>query len=315
MAPITVLVTEDPFLLSRELEKIRKKSLDSAMADFNSDQFSAREADITDIINASVTLPMMAETRLVIVREAEQFKKDALDALLGYFSKPSPSTHLVLVAAKIDKRLKAWQLANKSGWVNELKAPYANQMPAWIAREAEGRKIAISPQATQALSDTIGPFLMAQVQALEKLELYIHPRKKIELEDVEAMSDGFFSKTVFDFTEKVGERNLKAAERLLDQMMTLGEPLVRLLFLITRHFRLLMLTHEGLSQRISEPEFAKHLGVHPFFVKDYLSQAKKIRPQALRKIYRSLLDTDRALKSSPLDSRLVMDRFLFQVCL
>ena len=132
---------------------------------------------------------------------------------------------------------------------------------------------------------------------------------------MEAAVGAVLSKTVFDFTDKVGEKNFKQAIGILDGLVLQGEPLVRLVFMIARHFRLLLLAHEGLSDRLSEQELASRLGVHPFFVKDYLRQARKMTFESLRKIYRGLLACDRALKRSPLDPRYVVDQFLMQVCL
>lgn len=313
--PITILVSQDSFLFHREIKNIQDKTVDSTTIDFNFDKFSAKEDSVEKILDACSQLPMMGASRLVLVQESEAFKKDALEKWLSYFSDPSPTTKLVLTATKIDKRLKLWQMANKKGWIQELKPPFPNQLPPWIQREAKSIGLDISPQAAQAMADSIGVLLAAQVSALEKLQLYIMPRKKIELTDVEAVVGEFLSKTIFDFTDKVGARNFKEATRLLDQIAKKGEPYVRILFMMARHFRLLLLSQEGMRKRWSDRELAQKLGVHPFFVKDYLRQAKTISSGSLKQIYQGLLRTDRALKSSPLDSRHVMDRFLMEACL
>ena len=303
------------FFLQRELQSICQKTLDDKTRDFNFDRFSAKEDSIEKIIDACQLLPMMSESRLVIVRDGEKMKKDSLNKWADYFTNPSPTTKLVLVASKIDKRLKTWSQANKKGWIVDLKPPYPNQIPQWISREAQGMGLQITSEAAYALSESLGTLLMAQVQALEKLQLFIMPRQKIELADVEEIVGSFVSKTVFDFTEKVGERNYQKATYLLDQMASQGEPFVRLMFMIARHFRLLLMAQVGINKRIPDRDLASTLGVHPFFLKDYLVQAKKISSQKLQKIYKHLLVADRALKGSPLNPRHVVDRFLMQACL
>ncbi|MBI4412214.1 MAG: DNA polymerase III subunit delta [Deltaproteobacteria bacterium] len=312
--PITILIGDDPYLLNRELTRLQKKYLEPATKDFNFDRFSAESTPPQRIIDALNLLPMMAASRLVIVHDADKIKKEDAEAWIAYFEKPSPTTQLVLVGQKIDKRLGLWKTAQKGGAMVELKSPYPNQLPSWILGEARLMGLKISSEAAYALGEALGPNPMALAAALEKLEIYISPRAEIGLSDVEAVGGVLLSKTVFDFTEKVGAKNLKEAMGILDGLVEQGEPLVRLVFMIVRHFRLLLLAHEGLSNRLSETDLASRLGVHPFFVKDYSRQARQMTFEALRKTYRRLLACDRALKRSPLEPRHVVDRFLMQVC-
>ncbi|MBI2339145.1 MAG: DNA polymerase III subunit delta [Deltaproteobacteria bacterium] len=312
--PITILVGDDACLLNRELARLQKKHLDPATKDFNFDRFSAAEEPPAKIIDALSLLPMMAESRLVIVRDADKIGKDDFDQWLKYLQNPSPTTQLVLIAPKIDKRLGLWKTAVKEGTLIELKPPYPNQIPQWVSGEARKMGIDITMEAAYGLGESVGPSPMGLVSALEKLAIYVFPRTRIELADVQTAS-GSFSKTVFDFTEKVGERNLKEAMGILNGLTEQGEPPVRLVFMLARHFRLLLLAQEGVRERLSEQEMSFRLGVPPFFVKDYLRQARKIAFPALKKIYARLLACDRALKRSPLEPRHVVDRFLMQVCL
>lgn len=313
--PIIILVGDDTFLINREITRLKKEVLSGGIADFNFDRFSAKEDSPSSIFNACATLPMMATQRLVLVSEGEAIKKEAYDEWVAYFSAPSPSSALVVVASKIDKRLILWKKAVQLGFVRELKVPYPNEMVPWISKEATNLGIRLSLEGALGMAEALGTNLMAQITSLEKLKTYVLPRTTVEIADVEAVVADFLSKTVFDFTDKVGGKNFKEAATLLEKMSVEGESPVKLLFMVIRHFRLLFLAQEGLKEGQNEMELASHLGVRPFFVKDYLKQARAIPQAGLRKIYRQLLDTDRALKSAKLSHRLVMDDFLMKVCL
>lgn len=311
--PIIILLSQDSFLLQQELNHLKSKTLEKGTEDFNLDKFIAKEAKPETILNICTTLPMMAQTRMVLVEDIEAIKKEHLPIWEDYFQKPSETTCLILIGTKVDKRLKVWQKANKAGWIKELKPPYPNQLPPWILQQAQRKNLQMTPPATQALGDSLGVNLMAIDLTLEQLKTYIHPRTQIEIQDVEALVASSLSRTVFDFAEKVGERKYPQASQLLAQMTTQGESLVRLLALLTRHFRLLILAQEGLELRLGERDLAQSLGVHPFFVKDYTRQARQISGGKLNQIYQNLLTTDRALKSSPLKSELIMEKFLMAV--
>lgn len=312
---ITLLIGDDAFLMQTEIDAIKKKYIDPATSDFNFQRFSAKNDSAETILDACASLPMMAEFRLVLVFEAESIKKEELEKWTRYFEKPSPSTHLVLSASKIDRRLKIWQTAAKSSVLMvELKAPYPNQLPPWIIKQAASRGLDLDARGASLLAEAIGANLMTQIQTLEMLATYVYPKKRIGLSDIERLVGNSWSQTIFDFTEKVGERNLKEAEFLLEKMLVAGEPPVRLLFMLARHFRLILLAHEGISSRWSENEMAGKMGVNPYFVGDYLKQARKLSPAAAKIIYKNLLNADREAKSSPLSPRFVLDRFLLQAC-
>ncbi len=311
--PILILAGEESYLMGRELSSLRKKTLDPTMADFNHDKFTAGDTPVARILDVCAQFPMMSEVRLVEISDADRLLKHDLEALIPYFENPNPSTQLVLTASKIDKRLKLWSMASKKGWVREFKPLYENQLPAWLEKEVSGKGLKISPDACLAMVDAIGNSLSALVSALETIELYITPRKDIGLKDVEAIAGDFLAKSVFNLASCVGGRKLAEASDLMNQMMTKGEPPVRILHLLVRHFRILFVARECLDEGKGEKDIAVKAGVSPFFIKEYLDQAKKINQKGLRTIFGWLLSADKKLKGSPLAPRLVLDDLLIKL--
>lgn len=311
---VHILVSTDNYLLQREVQRLEKSFVEVDFKDFNYHRFLAGKDKIDEVIDTCMQLPMMAEYRFVILSEAHQLSKDDLDRLRLYFAQPTSSTILVLTAQKIDKRLKAWQQVSKKGWIEELKPPYDNQLPAWISNEAKNMGLSIEPQASSSLADILGVNLMSVVNTLEKIAIYILPRKNITTQDVEEICGSILTKTVFDLAGAIGKRNLSQSLYLLDKLLISGEPIVRLLFMISRHFKMLLICHENLNQNISDRELAGKLGVHPFFVNDYKSQALKMDRKKLFLIQTDLLNADRKLKSTGMVNDLVLTELFVNIC-
>lgn len=313
--PVIIIVSQDTFLIGRAVKSLEEEILQSLVVDFNFDRFFIKDTDTATILDACCQLPVMAPIRLVIAHGVESIRKEDMDLWINYFEDPLQSTRLVLTGDKIDRRLKLWQRATKAGWVRELRVPYENEMPQWLVREARELDLKLSPEACRALCDCLGTNLMSQFNTLEKIKTYIMPRKEVDIKDVEECTGGPLSKTIFDFTDAVGNGRYGEATRLLDLMIELGEPLVRLLFMTARHFRLLLLAAEGLRENLSEQDLVRRMGVHSYFVHDYIRQARKIPQGHLSNIYEEILVTDRQLKSSPIRGRLVIETFLLKSCL
>src|SRR5574338_947640 len=74
-------------------------ALEPAMRDFNLDQVSAATLDPEAVEALCTTVPMMADRRLVIIRDVEQWKRRtrSRSAVIRYLEHPSPTTVLLLV--------------------------------------------------------------------------------------------------------------------------------------------------------------------------------------------------------------------------
>ncbi|EKD42148.1 MAG: DNA polymerase III, delta subunit [uncultured bacterium] len=162
------------------------------------------------------------------------------------------------------------------------------------------------------IADQVGNQLGLIEIELKKISLSIHPRVRIEIKDIEALIGKHLIHTIFEFVDQFTSKKLGRAQQLLSEMLLMGETMPGMLALIGRHFRILLLAKELQMNKVPEFQWAGILKVPPFVVKKYLSQASKMTLSDLKKIYQNILTTDRKVKSSPLDKRLVMDRFILE---
>jgi DNA polymerase-3 subunit delta len=79
-------------------------TVDAGVRDFNVDTASAAGLDAEQVETLCSTLPMMAERRVVVIRDVEQWRANARGRkmLLAYLERPSPETVLILVQGSGD---------------------------------------------------------------------------------------------------------------------------------------------------------------------------------------------------------------------
>jgi DNA polymerase-3 subunit delta len=99
LAPVYYLHGPEEILKDEAVRAILDRALDPAVRDFNLDQRSAAQLDPDDVFALCTTLPMMAQRRVVVLRdlEAARRKPRLRTALLKYLERPAPETVLVLV--------------------------------------------------------------------------------------------------------------------------------------------------------------------------------------------------------------------------
>ncbi|MEZ4465049.1 MAG: DNA polymerase III subunit delta [bacterium] len=243
------LLHGDAALLTREAaDWLRERVLAGAIEDFNLDRFDGGDRpDAEAIAQAARTLPMMADRRLVLVRNAEGLlnqAKGGLGPLLKYVGDPDPTTCLVFQANEKVKRTGALvKLLEQKGCVLESKAPRERELPRWVEERARLRDRRLDPAGAALLVDSIGADLAALDSAVERLTLYVEGNAVIQAKHVAETVPHTRTRTVWELTDAVADRDPAKALGLAHLLLSQGEQPLRLLGVVNRQFRQLLLGH------------------------------------------------------------------------
>jgi DNA polymerase-3 subunit delta len=136
-------------------------------------------------------------------------------------------------------------------------------------------------------------------QEIEKLKVFAGEGGAVTGEDVEALVSQSRGASIFALCDALGGRDLAGAMRTLRRLLELGEPSVKIVYMIHRHFRNLWMGRELVQGggRVDRQTAAKTLGVPPFVAENVLRQARNWPEEALQGAFRMLLSSDLSLKS------------------
>lgn len=309
--PLYVLVGAEHYLALGALRAIQAAVKAAGGDGLSATTVSAREARPDMVLGVLRTVPLLGGRPLVVIREGESMAKEMADALADYSGCPVPSATLVVVAEKLDGRSRFMQVAAKAGVVIECKPLYLDKVPSWINAELKRQGRQISQEAARFLADLIGNDLGQLSGAIERLVLAVGERRLIELRDVEEAVAETHQHDIFELTDAVGTRRWSKALALLKNILDNGESPVLILNMLARHFRLLSKAKEVAGRLPDGADVARYLGVHPYFVKNYVSQARNFSKSELSAAFRLLHRCDRELKSSRLSRERILERALF----
>jgi DNA polymerase-3 subunit delta len=104
LAPVYYFHGPEDVLKDEAVRTILDKALDPGLRDLNLDQRSAAQMDPDEVHALCNTLPMMAERRVVLLRDVEVWKRKtkSRSAFLRYLDRPSPQTLVILVQGSGD---------------------------------------------------------------------------------------------------------------------------------------------------------------------------------------------------------------------
>ncbi|MEK7403322.1 MAG: DNA polymerase III subunit delta [Gemmatimonadota bacterium] len=207
---------EDEYQKDEGLRRLVDAAVDPATRDFNLDQRRGSELDAAGVSSLVGVPPMMAERRVVVIRDVTGLKKDARLALERYLDSPSSETLVIMTApaeAKDDKGLSTRAVAV------EFKSPNDNQVSKWLQARASEAGATITPGAVSLLHQAVGADLAQMSVELNKLMSYCGS-KPIDEAAVSTIVGVQAEETLSHLLDAVADRDMSAALALITPVLT-----------------------------------------------------------------------------------------------
>jgi DNA polymerase III subunit delta len=210
------LFGEDDFLKDQKIREIVDAAVESSTRDFNLEVRRASELDAEALDALLGTPPMLAERRVVVLRDVDKLKKAARTLLDRYLARPAHDTVLVLVSpsgVKADKTLSAHAMTV------EFAPLTGDRLPRWVDHHAKQLGRTITPEANTLLVEAVGADLPQLAVELEKLASYTS-----EMIDERAVADIVGvrrGESIGDFLDAVAAKDIGAAIGLIPIVLQL----------------------------------------------------------------------------------------------
>jgi DNA polymerase-3 subunit delta len=315
IAPLYLFYGEEGLLIDEAVQRVVDAILPPGERAFNFDVLSGNDADARDIVARASSFPMMAERRVVIVREVDRLPEKGLELLAHYAQQPLPSTCLILVASKPDMRRKAFTAVKRTGMAVEFRELYENQLPGWIDRRVMARRGSIDPEASKLLAAYVGSSLRDIDNELDKLFLYIGKRTAIKEEDVAAVVGFTREFSVFELQKAIGERDLRRAVEVMEKILDANEPMPLLVSILTNYLATLWKMGDLLRRGTKQSDLTALVRVNPYFLKEYLAALRKYTMEEVEEAFHHLATADEQSKTAGADLKAIVHRFLLNVML
>lgn len=308
LRPVYYLHGDEDFfkdLLQEEIEKL----VPPEQKDFNFDLVYGSESTPAKVLGIAQSYPMMADRRVVIVKDflklGEKTEDGELNDFADYLKQPNSSCLLCLIDDRFpDKRTGLGKELNKSKHVQEYKFDTVPdyQLPDWIADWTKNiHKREIDPAAAHVLGQMAGPDLKRLSTELEKVCTFVDTSERIQIEHIKKISGSYRDYSVIELKSAVVSRNLDQALGISERMLhhnnySVGEVIKTLGFfyiVFSNIWQICRLTERGLSKQQVQNE----LGIKSSYkFNAQWNEASRFKLAEMPRIFEALLDADRAAK-------------------
>lgn len=305
---IYLLYGEENYLKKQYKDRFTKAMLPDEDT-MNYAYFEGKGIDIKAVIDLAETLPFFADRRLLVFENTGFFKSAGAD-LADYIKDVPETTYFIFVENEVDKRSKMYKAVKAKGHVVELPFQDETTLKKWILGQVRRENKQISESTVLYLLNKVGTDMGNLQKELEKLFCYTLDKAGITPEDVDAVCVTQISNHIFDMVNAVADKQQERALHLYYELLALKEPPMRILFLMTRQYRILYQVKALLKKNYGRKEIASKAGLHPFAAGKYIEQARYFHSRELRSIMEDSAETEESVKTGRLTDILAVELFI-----
>lgn len=219
--PVYLLMGEEAYFIDLVVENFEKKLIAEEDKDFNLNVFYGNDADVDYIVGVAQQFPVMAERKLVILKEAQSMHqaKQQLEKFAAYASRPSAKTVFVIAfkgeplgsTSKLIKGVK-----EGGGVIMKSIVPRDYELVPHIRDYCRERKVGIEDKAADLLAQYIGAPLSKLFGEINKLiSIKGDDDPRITCEDIEkniGISKDFNN---YELTKALGAKDYTKAVQII----------------------------------------------------------------------------------------------------
>ena len=309
---IYLLYGEETFLLEQQLKKIKKlfgetvKGINYILIDEN---------NVQELISDIDTPAFGYEKKLIIARNTGIFKREAKgrsggaskelkDKINDYLKENIEiikSTVILVFVENDAEKNTLYNTIEKIGKVCNFEEQKPFQIIKRLKNIANSYKVNVDENVLQYLIECCGTNMQDLINEIRKLIEFAGENGTIKTQDIDKLCIKKIESIIFDLTDNLGQKKIKEAMEVLNNLIASKEPVQKILITLYNHFKKLYFVKLAIKYN---KDIAQSLDLKPnqmFLVTKYKIQAKGFELKELRKIVQDLEDLDYKYKIGLID--------------
>ncbi len=284
---VYLILGDDEERKTRGVEKLRQNR--------TSETYEADTSSPEAVISACNSYSLFGDGPFVLVRNLDAWNAAQKAKIVQYLENPSPEADLILLGKKLGARERLLAAVKKTGEVHDFKQPTGKALVRWVIGYAKKLGLDLPEDVAQNLTDRCSRDKTRLAREVEKLALYVGDGAAT-LEDVEALCPPDLQSNIFAFVDSLGAGDQGKALKLLEDLVSTGEPPLRVTFMVRRQFQLLARARALFESGVPRGEAASQLKVPPFVARKLEEQSRELDEKTLEQALTLVLELEGGLK-------------------
>ncbi len=276
--------------------------------DMNFSYFEGKDVEPKRVYEAAQTLPFFSDKRLIVIENSGLFK--AQSELSELLNETPETTVVIFVETEIDKRSKLFKLIRDQGTVSEMNGLDEKNLKLFVASLLEPEKKRITEASINYFLEKTGSDMVNICNEVEKLINYTYGKEIVTPEDIDAVVTTQITGKIFLMIDAIGTKQQSKALDLYYDLLSVREKPMSILYLISRHFNILMQSKNLQALGYNASSISEMVGVPPFAVNKYLGQAKNFSSTRLKEALDFCIDIEEQVKTGRMLEKIGVELFI-----
>lgn len=311
---IYVIAGKDKFLVSTHCSKLIDKLLPVEQRPMSLFEPASDKANITEVLDELRTLPFLAERRVVLLKDADDFISDNRQSLESYFDGPSPTGTLVMTVQTWNKSTKLAKKLPKTGKLIAVTEMKPEQLPRYAheyARSAHDKNL--PRQSAELLIELAGDSPGRLCSEVDKLAMYVADEKTISVQHVEKLIGHNRMFGAFNVIDAVTAGEITVAiDRLRSMFAADKSAEYTVVGAFAYHFRKMFSARSLLDKGLSTGQIKSRVGIwhNP---DAFFRQLKKLQLKTIASVMTELARIDYGIKTGGTSAKIAIERLVIQL--
>jgi DNA polymerase III subunit delta len=283
------------YLLLGDDEEKKSRGVEKLRAGRTVEAYDASETGPETLVSACNSFSLFGEGPFVVLRDLDAWNAAQKAVIVDYLKDPSPGSDLILLGKKLGAREKLLSAVQNTGEVHTFDQPKGKALIRWLVGHAKMMDLDLPEDVAEDLVNRCSGDKMRLLQETEKLDLYVNNRTATH-DDVAALCPADLQSNIFAFVDSLAAGQRDKALALLEDLISTGEPPLRLTFMIRRQFQLVARARALLDRGTPRKELSSRLKVPPFVARKLEEQGNKLDEQDLERALTRIQDLEGGLK-------------------
>jgi DNA polymerase-3 subunit delta len=283
------------YLLLGDDEERKARGVERLRGGRTVEAYDASETGPEAVVSACNSYSLFGEGPFVLVKNLDAWNAAQKAVVVEYLENPAPAADLVLLGKKLGAREKLLAAVKKSGEVHNFEQPTGKALVEWAVGHAKKLGLDLPEDIARNLTERCSGDKMRLTSELDKLALYVGEDTATR-EDVEVLCPPDVQSNIFAFVDSLAAGDRGRALKLLEDLISTGEPPLRVTYMVRRQFGLVARARAFFKRGASQRDVASDLKVPPFVARKLEEQARGLDEEDLERALALALDLERGLK-------------------
>lgn len=320
------MAVEEIYLFTGTEEIRNRTKIERVLSSLDANKTSITKYDadfisIQEIMEDAITIPFLADTKVIIVKnprfltkEASPIKHDPT-TLIKYLKNPVDTTVLIIdaIGYKLSDDLEVVNAFKKYAYIVDTQDLEPVEYKAWVKRLFAVNNIDIKDEALNLLIEYVKKDSVRMEQEVNKLMSYVGPGNKVGELDVKELVIPSVDDAVFSLIKAIVAKDKKEVIKIYNSLSNNTQDIMGIISMLSSTFVDLLSTAKLLNEGYKQGEIASLFKISNGRAYYLVNDAKTFEIATLEEYVVKLSKLDYQIKSGQMDKKLGIELILLSI--